>query len=94
EKFPWNKLHKNQLAIWHSLNEKFISNFRSKKLINFNKENMLKMIKRLGYSKVFSINSLDKNFIKAFQRRYRQQLINGIFDQECYLILKNLQKFI
>ena len=94
EKFPWNKLHKNQLAIWHSLNEKFISNFRSKKLINFNKENMLKMIKKLGYSKVFSINSLDKNFIKAFQRRYRQQLINGIFDQECYLILKNLQKFI
>lgn len=94
EKFPWNKLHKNNLAIWHSLNEKFISNFRSKKLINFNMENTVKMIKKLGYSKIFSANYLDKNFIKAFQRRYRQQLINGIFDQECYLILRNLQKFI
>ena len=94
EKFPWNKLHKNNLAIGHSLNEKFISNFRSKKLINFNKENIVKMIKKLGYSKIFSVNYLNKNFIKAFQRRYRQQLINGIFDQECYLILRNLQKFI
>ena len=94
EKFPWNKLHKNHLAIGHSLNEEFISNFRSKKLINFNKENIVKMIKKLGYSKIFSVNYLDKNFIKAFQRRYRQQLINGIFDQECYLILRNLQKFI
>ena len=94
EKFPWNKLYKNHLAIGHSLNEEFISNFRSKKLINFNKENIVKMIKKLGYSKIFSVNYLDKNFIKAFQRRYRQQLINGIFDQECYLILRNLQKFI
>ena len=94
EKFPWNKLYKNHLAIGHSLNEEFISDFRSKKLINFNKENIVKMIKKLGYSKIFSVNYLDKNFIKAFQRRYRQQLINGIFDQECYLILRNLQKFI
>ncbi len=94
EKFPWNKLYKNHLAIGHSLNVKLISNFRSKKLINSNKGNMLKMIKKLGYFKVFSVNTLDKNFIKAFQRRFRQQLINGIFDQECHLILRNLQKFI
>ena len=52
------------------------------------------MIKNLGYSRVLTATLLDKNFIKAFQRRHRQQLINGIFDQECYLILNNLQKFI
>ena len=94
EKFPWKKLYKNDLAIWHSLDEKFINNFRSKKLININKKNMLKMVKKLGYSKVLIAGHLDKDFTKAFQRRHRQQLINGIFDQECYLILNNLQKFI
>lgn len=94
EKFPWKKLYKNDLAIWHSLDEKFINNFRLKKLININKKNMLKMIKKLGYSRVLTAGHLDKDFINTFQRRYRQQLINGIFDQECYLILNNLQKFI
>jgi len=94
EKFPWKKLYKNDLAIWHSLDEKFINNFRLKKLINIHKKNMLKMIKKLGYSRVLTAGQLDKDFTKAFQRRYRQQLINGIFDQECYLILNNLQKFI
>ncbi|CAN1596998.1 ampD N-acetyl-anhydromuramyl-L-alanine amidase [Candidatus Pelagibacterales bacterium] len=91
EKFPWKKLYKNDLAIWHSLDEQFIKNFRLKKLININKKNMLRMIKKLGYTRVLTADSLDKDFIKAFQRRYRQDLINGIFDQECYLILYNLQ---
>ena len=94
EKFPWKKLYKNDLAIWHSLDEKFINNFRLKKLININKKNMVKMIKKLGYSSVLKAGHLDKDFTKAFQRRHRQQLINGIFDQECYLILNSLQKFI
>ena len=48
EKFPWKKLYKNDLAIWHSLDEKFINNFRLKKLINIKKKNMVKMIKKLG----------------------------------------------
>ena len=91
EKFPWKKLYKNDLAIWHSLDEQFIKNFRLKKLININKKNMLRMIKKLGYTRVLTADSLDKDFIKAFQRRYRQDLINGIFDQECYLILSNLR---
>jgi N-acetylmuramoyl-L-alanine amidase len=94
EKFPWKKLYKNDLVIWHSLDEKFINNFRLKKLININKKNMVKMIKKLGYSRVLTAGHLDKDFTKAFQRRHRQQLINGIFDQECYLILNSLQKFI
>ena len=29
---------------------------------------------------------------KAFQRRYRQELINGKIDQECLLISENLAK--
>ncbi len=29
---------------------------------------------------------------KAFQRRFRQQLIDGVIDKECLLISKNLLK--
>ena len=32
------------------------------------------------------------NLIKTFQRRFRQDLINGKIDQECLLIIKNLLK--
>jgi len=94
EKFPWKKLSQNDLSIWHSLDEKFISNFRLKKIKIFNKKQILIMAKKLGYTRVFSGYGMDKDFAKAFQRRFRQQLVNGIFDQECYLILNNLQRFI
>ena len=30
-----------------------------------------------------------KTLIKAFQRRFRQKLVNGVIDQECFLISKN-----
>ena len=30
--------------------------------------------------------------IKAFQRRFRKELINGILDQECFMIAQNLAK--
>ena len=51
---------------------------------------------KIGYSKKFPI-SLDKNkylreLIKTFQRRFRQELVNGKIDQECLLISKNLLK--
>ncbi len=93
EKFPWKKLSEKNLSIWHCLNDNFLKKYRfkriiiSKKLIN---KLISKMAKKLGYSTVFSGKSLNKNFIKAFQRRFRQKNINGIFDQECLLILKNL----
>ena len=87
EKFPWKELAKNKLCFWHNLNEKSIRKFRRKK-IDFKSENIFKNnLYKIGYSK--------KNMkftIKAFQRRYRQALINGIIDQECFLISKNLLK--
>ena len=33
-----------------------------------------------------------KSVIKAFQRRFRQELINGKIDRECLIISKNLSK--
>ena len=49
---------------------------------------------RIGYSKIKSVSSkkYKKLVIKAFQRRFRQDLINGKIDLECLLINKNLLK--
>ena len=94
EKFPWKKLSKNKLACWHNLDEYKLKKFRSVK-IPFNDElEFLKNISKIGYYgiKLSSRNQKNKIIIKAFQRKYRQSLINGKIDKECFLISKNLIK--
>ena len=46
----------------------------------------------MGYSNFGNIgnNSYETNVTKAFQRKFRQNLINGKIDQECLIISKNL----
>ena len=93
EKFPWEMLAKNRLAFWHSLNKKEISKFRNEKLLTIFEQNIfLKNINKIGYNNIkglqFSKNS--KYLTMAFQRRFRQNLVNGKIDKECLLISKNL----
>ena len=49
---------------------------------------------KIGYPRNFNRNKTkySKILTTAFQRRFRQELINGIIDQECFLISKNLVK--
>ena len=68
-------------------------NFKTSKV---EKELFFNNLFKVGYSKNIP-NDLSKNryskvLIKAFQRRFRQEMINGIIDQECLLISKNLIK--
>jgi N-acetylmuramoyl-L-alanine amidase len=94
EKFPWKNLANHKLAIWHSLKESNIKKSRKKKL-NKDKEIMfIKNLNKIGYGKIKKLNfNLNKKYIiKAFQRRFRQNLVNGIADQESFLISKNLLK--
>ena len=94
EKFPWKKLAKFKLAKWHKLNDKILKQNRKKKLNKIEEKQFLKNLNYLGYNKIEKLNfDLNKKFIiKAFQRRFRQSLINGKCDQECFLICKNLIK--
>ena len=65
-------------------------------LLSFDEESaFLRNLKKIGYPKIpKKKNYIKKKFlIKAFQRRFRQKLINGISDQECLIISKNLLKF-
>ena len=93
EKFPWKTLSKLKLAYWHSLEEKKIRKLRLIKLNKEEEKNFFECIKKIGYSRIKNSNiSHKKILIKSFQRRFRQSLINGIVDQECLIISKNLLK--
>ena len=89
EKFPWKYLAKLGVGRWHSLSNKTLKKNRMKK-IHINEEKIFyKNLFEIGYSKKI-LNK--KTLVSAFQRRYRQDLINGKIDQECLLISKNLAK--
>ena len=89
EKFPWKYLAKFGIGKWHSLSNKILKKNRMKK-ININEEKIFyKSLFKIGYSKKV-LNK--KTLVSVFQRRYRQDLINGKIDQECLIISKNLAK--
>ncbi len=93
EKFPWKNLSKLKLAYWHNLSEKKIQKLRLKKLNKVEEKNFFKMVYKIGYKRIKNSNiRYNKTVIKSFQRRFRQNLINGIADQECLIISKNLLK--
>ena len=94
EKFPWKYLSKNKIGYWHNLNQDIILKKRN---INLEKKEKLKFVHNLykiGYSKNYKLS--DRKHLKsitiAFQRRFRQQLVNGIIDLECLLISNNIVK--
>ena len=94
EKFPWKKLAKSKLSQWHNLDEKKLKKKRLIKLNLFEETNFIKNLHKIGYHKSSQKNfNVQKRILtKAFQRRFRQGLINGISDQECFIISKNLLK--
>ena len=95
EKFPWYEIAKNNLSLMQNLNSKKNTKLRGIKLSKeIEKKTFLNNLKKIGYMKIDSTNSKKKiNLLtKAFQRRFRQDLVNGIIDKECFLISKNLLK--
>ena len=94
EKFPWEYLSKKSIGVWHNLNKNKLINLRLKKCNNFEKKKFLINLYKFGYPKKsikkMKFEKYNRFLIKAFQRRFRKDLINGIIDQECLLISKNL----
>ena len=89
EKFPWRELSKNRLCIWHKLNEKKLMSLRNQKITLKEEDLFIKNLHKIGYSRKRKSRYF---IIKAFQRRFRQNLINGKIDEECFLISKNIIK--
>ena len=96
EKFPWKYLSKNRVGLWHTAKKKELLKNRTIKTTNIDKELFFNNLFKIGYSKKIPKNMSKDRYkafiIKAFQRRYRQELINVKIDKECLLISQNLIK--
>jgi N-acetylmuramoyl-L-alanine amidase len=92
EKFPWKYLAKKKISFWHSLSKDLLKKNRQIKVNKEDKNFFLKNLHKFGYSKNFNKTNHQRSIIKAFQRRFRQELINGKIDKECLLISGNLLK--
>ena len=94
EKFPWKYLSKKKIGYWYDLNHKDLLRSRDVKTNKFEEDFFVSNIYKIGYPKNNKIkkNKYLKILTKAFQRRFRQELINGIIDKECLKISKNLRK--
>ena len=92
EKFPWFKLKKKKIGIWYSLNKKssLFKKLSDKKI----RKIFFKNLHKIGY-RYFNkekASKSDKLIIKSFQRRFRQEKVNGKIDLECLKISNNLAK--
>ena len=93
EKFPWYFLSKKKIGHWYNLSKKDI------KHQNLNKSDLRKIffnnLYKIGYryfDKKKSSKS-DLKIIKVFQRRFRQNKVNGLIDQESFQISHYLANF-
>tara|TARA_Y100000590_G_scaffold240770_1_gene270792 strand:+ start:512 stop:1243 length:732 start_codon:yes stop_codon:yes gene_type:complete len=94
EKFPWEYLAKKNISVWHNLDKQKLKKLRKKKCNEIMKNLFLNNLFSIGYARTRKNNVKKGQYlifvIKAFQRRFRPELINGKIDQECLLISQNL----
>ena len=96
EKFPWKYLSKNKIGVWHKLNQQELTKNRKLKTSRKEESFFFNNLLKFGYSKktardVSRVKYL-RELTKTFQRRFRQELVDGKIDQECLLISENLIK--
>ena len=94
EKFPWGTLAKKKLCKWHNLNKQKIIKYRKVNISLKEKKIFIKNLSKIGYPIKKGVKKLIQNnryIIFAFQRRFRQDLVDGKIDQECLLISKKLK---
>ena len=92
EKFPWEYLSIKKIGIWHDFKSHFLKKYRKLMVSKKEIKEFKKLLIRIGY---FLPSGKTKSFTrttKAFQRHFRKDLINGILDKECLMIVENLAK--
>tara|TARA_B100000989_G_scaffold287371_1_gene256953 strand:- start:109 stop:864 length:756 start_codon:yes stop_codon:yes gene_type:complete len=94
EKFPWKYLSKYKVGYWNKLKKEKLLKKRKKNVNKFGKNKFITNLYKIGYPKKiqFNKNKYLECLTTAFQRRFRQELVNGIIDQECLIISENLLK--
>ena len=92
EKFPWKLLARKGIGIWHNINQKKLRKFRKQKIYHDDKKKIKNFFRKIGY---FTNNLSSRSYpklTKSFQRRFRQELVNGNIDKECMIIAEKLSK--
>ena len=96
EKFPWEYLSKNKIGLWHTLKKKDLIKNRRFKVSKIEKEFFFNSLFKIGYSRktprYLNRDRYLRDVAIAFQRRFRQELIDDKIDRECLLISMDLCK--
>ena len=93
EKFPWKYLAIKGIGLWHQCRPSLLRKKRNIKILNkIDKINFFNNLKKIGYCFSSKKKSFYVKILKAFQRHYRKELINGVLDKECLIIAQNLSK--
>ena len=96
EKFPWKELAKRGVGIWHSISDNKLKKNRKIELDKICEKKFYNNLSKFGYVVNKNENLKNRKFniyvVKAFQRRFRQELVNGKLDKECLIISNNLAK--
>ena len=96
EKFPWEYLAKNKIGIWHTLNKQDLIKNRKLETSKIEENIFFNNLFKVGYSKKYPKGNVKNKYLielaKTFQRRFRQELVDGKIDQESLLINKSLIK--
>ena len=96
EKFPWEYLAKKKIGLWHTIKKQELIKNRKIKTSKVDRDIFFRNLFKIGYSKKIPKDQNKDNYLKdvtkAFQRRFRQELVDGKIDQECLLISKSLIK--
>ena len=84
---------KKKIGIWHDCKSAFLTKNRKLRVIKKNDiGKFTKFLIKIGYCVPYQKKRILFEIIKAFQRRFRNELINGTLDQECFMIAQNLTK--
>ena len=94
EKFPWKLLAKNKVSIWHGINNSRLIKLRKLPINKFEEIKFFNYLKKIGYlTKKINLKKKVK-LIKAFQRRFRPEIINGKIDRENLVIAQKIGNFV
>jgi len=92
EKFPWKHLAIKNIGIWHKIEKRKLKKIRKLNISDFESNMFIKYLNKIGYF-VKNLNIRKKlKLVKSFQRRFRQELVNGKIDKECLIIAEKLSK--